>query len=625
MSARKIGEPIEAVHVWTAAYGQEQGQDRIYAVSSGQPCVLFVVDPHTGDCLGRHLLDGANHSWGVVATETGVYVGGDGNLYRYTPEQGVVNLGNAIPGEHYTWRIAADDQGRVYGGCYPGGKVYQYNPSSGTFRDYGQIVEGEQYTRCMKALGDKLYIGVGTKKPHLMELHTETGEAREIPLPAEWQNEQLVYDLDIAYPHLFVRITPSNVLLVYDMQSGEWTDSIKGVAGLSVSTAGEDGRVYFVKDGQLHAYDPLALELTVTSLSLSEPASDFGWLEWKDAEFPGLSLVSVKRDGSYWIYHPPTDRYLTKHPKLLGRPITIQSIAQGPDGRINVGGYFAGGFASYDPATGEWEAHREIGQIENMIAFGDKMYLGVYTSANIFCYDPKEPWKPDLNPKLLFSLSGEEQDRPFAFAAAGDEVAIGTVSSYGRLRGALSLYHPKEDRLEVYRNIVEAQSIISLAYDDGMIFAGSSIWGGLGIVPERSEACLVMWDTTSRQKVWEGIPVPGEKAISALALDRDGFLWGLTAGTLFQFDPVSKQVLQTKELFPYDWSAVPHYWRGGYLHYHSDHYFVGSTLGRLFRYDLSSHKLEILDDNAFLLACDRNGDYYFARDTEVYKYEWPEE
>ncbi|SHE12952.1 Streptogramin lyase [Chlamydia abortus] len=620
MSIRKIGEPIQGVHIWTAAYGQEGGEDRIYAVSSGEPCVLFVIDPHTAECLGRYLLEGAKHCWGVVAVDSGVYIGGDGNLYRYTPEQGAVNLGNAIPGEHYTWRLAADSQGRVYGGCYPGGKVYQYDPAVGGFRDYGQIVEGEQYTRCMKALNDKLYIGVGTKKPHLIELDTQTGVTREITLPAKWQEEQLVYDLDIAYPKLLIRITPSNVLLSYDLETGEWGDEVEGVSGLSVSPPSEEGLVYFVKDDVLHSYDPQTSALAPTSLAMPQPASDYGWLEWKSPEFPGKSLVSVNRDGSYWIYHPATDRYITMRPELTGRPITLQSLTCGPDGRICIGGYFAGGFASYDPAADKLASFQGIGQIENMLAFDGKLYMGVYPKAILFCYDPEEPWDYGVNPKPLFSLQGDEQDRPFAFAAAGEELAIGTVSSYGRLGGALTLYRPQEDRHEVYRNIIDKQSIISLAYHDGTIFAGGTVWGGLGVVPEKSEAVLLMWDTATRTKVWEGVPVPGEKAISALAFDRDGFLWGLTAGTLFRFDPERKEVLETVPLFPFDWKEVPHYWRGGYLQYHSDHSLYGTTLGRLFQYELSSGKLNILDDEAFLFAGDQNGNLYFARNTELYQY-----
>lgn len=122
MKALRIGEPLNGLAVWASANGTWQGADRIYAVSSGSPCILFVLDPSGEQAVERYALEGSDHCWGVVLTTSGVYIGGSGMLYRYTHENGVENLGEMIPGEFYTWRLAADTQGRIYGGCYPGGK-----------------------------------------------------------------------------------------------------------------------------------------------------------------------------------------------------------------------------------------------------------------------------------------------------------------------------------------------------------------------------------------------------------------------------------------------------------------------------------------------------------------------
>lgn len=620
MPATKLGMPIDGLAIWASAYGKEEGQDRMYAVSSGKPCVLFVLDPHQGTCLKRLPLEGSDHCWGVVNTPTGVYIGGSGILYRYTPSKGVENLGEMIEGEFYTWRLASDDAGNVYGGCYPGGKVFQYDPAAGRFRDYGVIVEGEQYARSMKAWGDKLYVGMGTKTPHLIELDTATGQKRDIALPESCRGEQVIYDLDIAYPKLLARITPSSVLHIYDLEQQQWVAEIGQVSGLSVSPPDADGKVYFIKDDYLHQYDPSSGELKATDFELKEPAGDYGWLDGHTLNPERACLVGMHRDGSYWVYDPQHGAHQLYDLELSGQPVAIQSMTIGPEGSLYLGGYFTGGLAKYDPQSGQCRLFKGIGQTEGLIAGSGKLYLGVYPKAVIYEYNPDKPWLKDTNPRRLFSLQNEEQDRPFAFAWAGKELAIGTVSGYGRLGGALTLYDPEREQYDVFRNVVDQQSLISLTVHDGILYAGSSVYGGLGGLPSKAEAVVLMWDIAGRQPIWQGVPVPGEKAISALAADDLGNLWGITAGKLFQFDLKTRTTVRVIELAPFDWSSVGHFWRGGRLSV-KDGILYGYFMHSLFRFDPAADKLEVLDDDAHLFAEDAEGTYYFARGTDLYKYE----
>ncbi len=540
-------------------------------------------------------------------------------MYRYTHEDGVENLGEMIPSEFYTWRLAADAQGRIYGGCYPGGKVFQYDPSTGVFRDYGAMVSGEQYARSMEAWNGKLYVGVGTQTPHIVVLDTETGDRSEIGLPDECRGEQLVYDLNIIQGKLFARITPSARFYIYDLELQEWGDTLDCVSGLSVSPPDELGNVYFIKDDYLQRYDIRTGSLFVTSLAMPEPAGDYGWLNNHALKPTARCLTGVFRDGSFWIYDPATDRHTVMDFGLQGQPLHLQSMTNGPDDALYIGGYFAGGLARFDSSTDEIISYRGIGQTEGMLAGSDCLYLGVYPRANIFKYDPNQEWKPGENPELLFSLQEEEQDRPFAWAWAGDELAIGTVPSYGRHGGALTLYHPTNSSREVFRNLLPQQSVVSLASRNQLLFAGGSVWGGLGIAPQRADASLMIWDMQKRSKEWEGVPVQGERAISALVIDDVGHLWGLTAGLLFRFDPQLKQTVKTYSLFKMDWNAVTHFWRSGNELLYKEGKLYGVSMNRLFKFDVLSEELEMLDDDARLLTMDREGDLYFARTTALYR------
>ncbi|WP_020616490.1 hypothetical protein [Paenibacillus daejeonensis] len=620
MAGIKLGEPLRGLAIWASAYTEGPEGSRIYAVSSGSPCMLHIIDPIAGRSLERLPLEGSDHCWGVVSAPSGIYVGGSGILYRYTEARGVENLGEIIPGEYYTWRLCVDAEGMIYGGIYPGGKVFRYDPEQGAYHDYGAIVAGEQYARSMVAYEGKLYVGAGTRSPHLVELDTQSGTKREIMLPPDCDGDQLVYDVDIARGKLFARLTPSNRLFIYDLTSQAWQDEMNGCSGLSVSQPDSQGRVYFVKDERLHRYDPDTTELQATALPMLEPAGDYGWLRGHRLNPSGMVLVGVYRSGSYWVYDPAQNGYETYELELAGQPVMLQSMTEGPDGAMYMGGYFAGGLARYDVEAGQLEAWRGIGQIEGMIAGEDVVYLGVYPKANVFAYDPAEPWRPGSNPKLLFSLQGEEQDRPFVMAWSGERLAIGTVPSYGRLGGAITLYDPATGDTQVHRQLLRDQSIVSLVSRGSLLFAGGSVWGGLGIAPAVEEAELLCWDAAAGVEVWRTIPVAGARAISALAYGADGKLWGLAGGLLCEVDPADGQPLRIVEIEKRDWSSVPHFWRGGEELIAQAGELVGVSAGIMFRYELGSGELSVVDRGTKLLAADARGVLYTAKGTELFQY-----
>lgn len=613
-----LGAPIHGVSVYAAAYGKENGEERIYAVSTGNPCVLHIVDPVKGICIRRLEVEGSNHSWGtVVSTDGRVYIGGDGYLYQYTPgEEEIVNLGVAIEGETYFWRLAAGTNGQVFGGTYPGGKVFSYDPETDQFKSFGHIVDGQKYVRSLAFSSPYLYIGLGSQSAQLIRLNIDTCEKKEIPFPETVTNQSFVYDANVADSFLFVRVTPSNQLLIYDLEKEEWVDQIDSTDGLDVSTPDSEGYVYFVKDGILHSYHLSSLTLKKTDAKIDDFAMGFGWMTIKGRTL----LASAKRNGDFWLYDPITEEFQIVAVELQGQPISIQSLVQGPDGNLYIGGYLVGGFAKFDYRENQFTEYPGVGQIEGMVTHKAKIYMGVYTKAKIFEYEPSRPWVDGENPRLLFSLNHLKQDRPFALVSAGEKVAIGTVPDYGVLGGALTLYDPMTEEYEAYVNIIPNQSIIVLAYQNGIIYGGTSIWGGLGKEPTEQEAKLFAWDPERKQLLWETTPIPGEKAISALYFDETGMLWGLSGGYLFQYDIEQKHSTRKIQIIDYDWKQATHFYRGGTLFLDNDGMLVGSLFGKLFRFNRTTGDWEILHDKAILNQRDRDGNIYFAHETNLYQY-----
>ncbi|WP_221566051.1 PQQ-like beta-propeller repeat protein [Alkalihalobacillus sp. TS-13] len=623
---QEIGTPLYEVSIPGATYGDgPDGEAWAYAVAGGSPAVFNVLDAKTGERIDSFPLEGASSAWALTVDPDGnVYIGtySNGQLYRYTPgDDKVENLGTAIPGESFIWRISSDDEGRIYGGTYPGAKVFQYDPETGEFRDYGRMVEGQQYARSIDIYKDKAYVGVGTNGPNLVELDVETGEKREIDLPEKFGDQTNVYDVDVVRDKLFARVTGVSTILVFDLKTMEIIDEIKNADGLDVSPVGPMNLAYLIIDGELHSYDLQSLELKPTGFDELFTARDFGWINLDNKDYPGKTLISLTWNGDIRYYNPITGNHKILPGQIEGQPVDIQSLTQGPNGNIFVGGYFAGGLAEYDYQNEQFTAYKGMGQIEGMTTHNDRLYMGVYTGARLFSFDPTKSYEYGTNPVEHFGLKDQDQDRPFALVSAGDKLAIGTVPDYGKLGGALTIFDPETGEYDFHRNLVQNQSVISLAYKDGLVYGGTSVWGGLGIQPSEEEAKLFVWDIENNQKVYESIPVPGEKAISSLTFDDDGYLWGLTSGILFKYNPESGEVIAEKELYPLNWDNVSHLWRGGFLSFDDDGSLYGQTHGELFKVDPGTLEHETLVDNASLFAQDAEGNFYFARGHKLFQYQ----
>ncbi|MOA40004.1 hypothetical protein D3C78_1618330 [compost metagenome] len=68
-----------------------------------------------------------------------------------------------------------------------------------------------------------------------------------------------------------------------------------------------------------------------------------------------------------------------------------------------------------------------------------------------------------------------------------------------------------------------------------------------------------------------------------------------------------------------DWNVVTHFWRSGNELLYKEGMLYGVSMNRLFKFNMRNEELEVLDDDARLLAMDREGDLFFARTTALYR------
>jgi hypothetical protein len=219
------------------------------------------------------------------------------------------------------------------------------------------------------------------------------------------------------------------------------------------------------------------------------------------------------------------------------------------------------------------------------------------------------------NPKLLFDHAEYEQDRPYGLTVGEGKLFIGTICGYGKLGGAILTYDPATGERQAHRNPLPNLSIIALLYRDGLLYGGTTVYGGLGISPDpNTEAELLVYDIALREAKGIPFPVRGLKALTAIVFDKDGLLWGMAEGYLFSYNPASESFVTFERLFPEVDNSKKAVWRDAALLFGKDGALYGTIHDRyLFRYEPDTSQCTLLvEDGAKFLAQDRLGRLYYS-------------
>ncbi|MDI9604425.1 MAG: hypothetical protein QM305_03720 [Bacteroidota bacterium] len=612
----------------------KNGNDWLYTVTSGTPARLIgfqvAVDRMNISPLVNIVLSGSTVSWTAVqATDGWVYIGtSDGRVFRHFPGSRLAeSLGLALKGENFIWELTPGKNGEVFGATYPGAKVFRYHPDTG-FQEVsnGAVKEGENYARSIvyHEETDMLYVGVGAHTG-LIKLNPRTGSKTEILPPSDRGHAGFVYYLRVikgeaSGDKLLATITDSsenNKTLIYDINTGTYTHQIGVVVAKTAIKSPVDNKIYVTTGSRLYSFDLASTTPKLVTLNENNTSAlAITWLTDND-------LCYITGECKLVFYNKSLGNNVFALPlQVPPSPITINSMTYGPDGRVWMGGFFVGNNASYDPATGKSDIYQGLSQSESISCLGKDLYFGIYPGAKFYRYDTTRPWVKDSNPKWLGSIAG--QDRPYAYAAITDQkkMFFGTVPGYGRLGGALVEYNTRTNSLTGVEDVVKDQSIVSLCYADGVLYGGTSVWGGLGVQPIANEAKLFEVNPKTRTKMSECVPVPGAKAITALLDGPDSHLWGMADGTLFIFDKTNKTVLSTHELFKIsDATKSKHAARNACLILHPSGRIFGRAYGELFELNPVTKTKTAIGNASASLTMDDKGHYlYFSRDIDLWRY-----
>lgn len=470
-----------------------------------------------------------------------------------------------IDGESYIWQLHKATDGKLYGGTWPNAKLISYDPATGKFEDHGQMAEGEMYLIGVNGeFPDRIYCGIGARA-QLVEYNTRTRVKKNL-FGDRYKGREAFAQLKRAGDLLVALVYPQPVVLVIDPSKAEVLKEVLipdqeedffRTNAKSIVVHGED--IYFgmSPSNKLYQYNIRTERLTLVGPDLGGPIGLVG------GRYLYLKTVTER----YKILDLQTDRVIKEVQLKLetGDGMIVFAMNFGPEGRVYGGSFINQHLWVYDPrakdCTDLGVSINLGGQVNSMVAYKGKLYVGHYILATVSVYDPSKPWNPEPaenpNPRIIGSV-GQEQDRIHDMVVGVDgKLYLGTYPAKGRRGGTLTILDPETEKMEVYRNIIPLQSIRSLeASKDGIVYAGSDKHIGLGnIGEEEKDAHVIGWDVHARKVVHDFVPVRGARIVWKISEGRDGLLYGSADSTFFIYDPKLRTVVYRKDS---GWGSLLH-------------------------------------------------------------------
>ncbi|WP_053599826.1 WD40 repeat domain-containing protein [Bacillus sp. FJAT-18017] len=639
-----LGYPIQTAQTIDATFGVEDGVNVVYttvtgSATSGDFAKFNVIDIDNQKLLNSYPLKDSSNAWSHEKTSDGrVYIGASKKLFVYSPEtKEVTDLGIPINGTESIWSLTSDEDGNVYGGIYSasiGGRVFKVDASTLEVTDLlGEAVDSsENYIRSIAYYDGYIYAGTGSTNGRVWKINPVTKEKERIELPGSPENAiyngkfnsmGAVYGMTVVNHYLFAFFNGPFTMHVYDLDAQKWRDTaFSNIRGLMAVTGAHNGKVYTSKkDGNMWEIDVETLTEKI-AMPFDGSIRSSKWMDVANqTAFDGKAMVTISYDGKVVLYDPNEKKKVVLPTLVDGNPLNLQAIEKGPDGKIYISSYMGTEGATYDPTNDDKLANFSLAQAEGFGSVGETMYFGLYPGAEIFGWNTSQEI-PQSGPDFLFEIDNG-QDRPFVLREGGEKLLIGTIAGYSKHEGALTIYDPKSGKYDVYPGIVQNQSIAGLTYKDGIVYGSTTIHGGLGSAPVASKAKLFAFDMSKRQKIHEwNLEIDGLSTtipmISGLTNGPDGLIWGAVNGFIFAFDPVTYQVVKSKNVYP----DITNYgrWRPVKLYFGEDGLLytnVGSRLTVLNPKTMESKQLVENEVNIFTM--NQDNEVYFAQATKVMK------
>ena len=456
--------------------------------AAGSTGNLIFVDPETG--AGESLpLPADEGAWALFNLNNETLLVGTcargGYLHRLDLATRTWAEPLRCPTETYIWNLCQGDDGRIYGGTYPGCVLLRYDPTLHELTNVGRMSTdpGNLYSRFVYAIPGHILVECWSAAHHLALYTLATGAIHPFGPPG------------------------AKVKAI--------TDTF--ICTVTTATTGTSERNSSLVSGEvLNFYDPQTLE-EIPDQRDALPAAP-------TMPYSGVRHLHLLQDGrsfgvrgqEYFVM-VPGESAPPLHPIPTERPPTrIHTLTVAPDGKLWGACGFGQTIFSYDPATGDyWNSNAvcdQGGEVYGMAFAHDHLYLSAYSGGDHVVYDPTQPWDQvnNRNPLTLEKV-GPSLIRPEANSVIGPDGHFwtGWMAEYGRYGGGISRIDTQSGAMTVWQEPIPGQAIVGLAADQRYLYftTGGS---GNGLSPKVEPFHFVVWSPEG-DKVWDAQFAAGQR------------------------------------------------------------------------------------------------------------------
>ncbi|EIJ80473.1 hypothetical protein PB1_08937 [Bacillus methanolicus PB1] len=625
----KIGPQVFNGTALAAAFGKSpDNQPYMYVLQHGTPSALSIINLNSGKTEKIFTLENSTSAWGIDVDENQkVWVGGtsSGHLYEYDPQsQTLKDYGNLLEHSRDTAILDLDAAGgKIYGSTAYEGTVFSYIPETGERIDFGQISRGKQFAKSVVYDEElqSIFIGIGSKA-EIIRYNIPT-KIRYRFLPWEYRNEKYISDIQIVDQYLFARLDPSNKILVFDKKSLKLLDEIEATSK-TISAKSPDGdRVFYTNNGELYTYDYKSKEIEKIKAPLkSMDVINLDFVELNKKDYPGYTLVGLlSNNGDYFLYNLKTGKFSLEKINLAQLPVTLYTMTENPEkDKIIINGFMSGGLAVYDIETGKTTEVKGISQIESMVFFNNKLFLGTYPKAKLLEIDLSRTWNSSSFKELQrYNELGQERTTALLGVSENNKLFVGTYPETSTGGGLLSVYDLKTKKAVNYENYIPDQSIISLTNSNGFIYGGTTVFANH---KKSAENATFFRFPINNPEQKEKIQLPFKATMVNALITRKSnkVIWGMADGKLFKYE-IESGNFDFIEIVP----AISGRFKNAKLLFGNDGNIYGTVEGILFKANPDTLDVTILKkEGAHDLAIDKYGNLYFRHEADMWKYHYQE-
>lgn len=368
--------------------------------------------------------------------------------------------------EEYLWNTTLGQDGRIYGGTYPGGRLGALDLTTYQVEDCG-----------------------APAPPNLYLNHVS-------PTP----DQRLLCHFSTAHP----------VQKLYNPATKRWDDPPPSLQGVTMGTVFQG---HFIAGGQSYAgrdFKPVPppfpvpgdgwqvdAALTTTNTLYLRLGHAIHRLRQGDTSLQKLADLDLRggrylgateagdllgvRGQDYFRLRPGATRIELQPVPTESAPRNLLFLRADARGRLWSGPPFGQTLSVLDPQTRQFSNTRTIcdagGEVFDVAFRSNLVFAVTYSGGDIVAYDPDAPWDQwnNRNPRTIASVGSDGYIRPVGGAVfgPGGKLYSGWMAKYGVYGGAIAITDPASGQTELIKDPLGDQTVSGLATDGRILFVGT--------------------------------------------------------------------------------------------------------------------------------------------------------